>query len=114
VRWARGVSDDASKVKPIEQQLDRYHRHTKHCRHCRECLNELGALEAKLVDLTTGACAASVLLGLGGAVVGQEAPAVVALGIAGLATGAAERVRDMQSEFLTSVKRRGDPIPKLW
>jgi len=114
VRWARGVSDDASKVKPIEQQLDRYHRHTKHCRHCRECLNELGALEAKLVDLTTGACAASVLLGVGGAVVGQEAPAVVALGVAGLATGAAERVRDMQSEFLTSVKRRGDPIPKLW
>lgn len=114
VRWADGVVDDASKVKPLEQQLERYNRHTRHCRYCKEALEELGALETKLVDLSNAMCAGGLIMGVGGAVVGQEAPAVVALCVAGLATGAAERVRDMQSEFLTSVKRRGDPIPKLW
>lgn len=114
MRWADGVVDDASKVKPLEQQLERYNRHTRHCRHCKACLEELGELETKLVDLSNAMCAGGLVLGVGGAVVGQEAPAVVALCVAGLATGAAERVRDMQSEFLTSVKRRGDPIPKLW
>ena len=105
--------DDASKVKPLEQQLERYNRHTRHCRYCKEALEELGSLEAKLVGSPT--CARGLaLMGVGG-ILGQEAPAVVALCVAGLATGAAEKtVRDMQSEFKTSVKRRGDPIPKLW
>ena len=45
---------------------------------------------------------------------GQEAPAVVSLCLAGLAVNAAEAARDMQNEFLTSKPRRGVPIPKLW
>ena len=114
VRWAEGVEDDASKVKPLAQQLDRYDRHTRHCRHCRECLSELGELEAKLVNVANVACGAGLALGMVGGILGQEAPAVVSLCVAGLATGAAEKTRDMQQEFKTSVKRRGDPIPKLW
>ena len=114
VRWAPGVEDDASKVKPLAQQLDRYDRHTRHCRHCRECLAELGELEAKLVGVANVACGAGLALGLMGGILGQEAPAVVSLCVAGLATGAAEKTRDMQEEFKTSVKRRGDPVPKLW
>ena len=58
--------------------------------------------------------AAGLVLGLGGAVLGQEAPAVVSLCLAGLAVNAAEAARDMQNEFLTSKPRRGVPIPKLW
>ena len=114
VRWAPGVEDDASKVKPLAQQLDRYDRHTRHCRYCRECLAELGELEARLVRAANVACGAGLALGLMGGILGQEAPAVVSLCVAGLATGAAEKTRDMQEEFKTSVKRRGDPIPKLW
>jgi hypothetical protein len=114
VRWAAGVADDATKVKPLAQQLDRYDRHTRHCRCCRECLAELGSLEAKLVGVANVACGAGLALGLVGGILGQEAPAVVSLCVAGLATGAAEKTRDMQNEFKTSVKRRGDPIPKLW
>ena len=114
VRWAAGVADDATKVKPLAQQLDRYDRHTRHCRCCRECLAELGSLEAKLVGVANVACGAGLALGLVGGILGQEAPAVVSLCVAGLATGAAEKTRDMQEEFKTSVKRRGDPIPKLW
>jgi hypothetical protein len=114
VRWAEGVEDDASKVKPLVEQLDRYDRHTRHCRHCRECLAELGELEAKLVNVANVACGAGLALGMVGGILGQEAPAVVSLCVAGLATGAAEKTRDMQQEFKTSVKRRGDPIPKLW
>ena len=114
VRWAAGVADDATKVKPLAQRLDRYDRHVRHCRYCRECLKELGSLEAKLVGVANVACGAGLALGLVGGILGQEAPAVVSLCVAGLATGAAEKTRDMQNEFKTSVKRRGDPIPKLW
>jgi len=114
VKWALGVKDDGSKVKPLAQQLDRYDRHTRHCRHCRECLSELGVLESKLTTISNVACGAGLALGLVGGILGQEAPAVVSLCVAGLAAGAAEKTRDMQEEFKTSVKRRGDPIPKLW
>ena len=75
---------------------------------------ELGELEAKLVNVANVACGAGLALGMVGGILGQEAPAVVSLCVAGLATGAAEKTRDMQQEFKTSVKRRGDPIPKLW
>lgn len=114
VKWAKGVADDASKVKPIEQQLERYNRHTRHCRHCKEALKELGILEERCVDFSNAMLAGGLVMGLGGAVVGQEGPAVVALCLAGLAVNAAEAVRDMQNEFLTSQPRRGLPIPKLW
>ena len=48
------------------------------------------------------------------AIAAAQADAVTEVQECGFRPGAAERVRDMQSEFLTSVKRRGDPIPKLW
>jgi hypothetical protein len=114
VRWAEGVRDDASKVKPIAQRLERYERHTRHCRHCKETLKELGILEERCVALSNAMLAGGLALGLGGAIVGQEGPAVVSLCIAGIMMNAAEQVRDMQNEFKTSVPRRGDPIPKLW
>jgi|TARA_B110000977_G_scaffold114033_2_gene147541 hypothetical protein len=114
VRWSSGVKDDASKVKPLTEQLDRYDRHTKHCRHCREALNELGVLEGKLRTVANVASGTGLALGLVCGILGNEAPAVVTLCVAGLATGAAEKTRDMQVEFKTSVKSRGDPIPKLW
>lgn len=114
VRWARGVADDASKVKPVEQRLERFDRHTRHCRHCKAALAELGVLEERCVDFSNAMLAAGLVMGLGGAVVGQEGPAVVSLCLAGLAVNAAEAVRDMQNEFITSKPRRGVPIPKLW
>ena len=114
VQWASGVKDDASQLKPLTQQLDRYDRHTKHCRHCRECLSELGVLESKLQTVSNIAWGSGLALGLVGGILGNEGPAVVSLCIAGLALGAAEKTKDMQNEFKTSVKVRGDPIPKLW
>ena len=114
MKWAKGVADDASKMKPLEQQLDRYDRHTRHCRYCKEALKELGILEERCVDFSNAMLAGGLVMGLGGAVVDQEGPAVVALCLAGLAINAAEKVRDMQNEFITSKPRRGVPVPKLW
>ena len=71
-------------------------------------------LEERLVDFSNAMLAAGLVFGLGGAVVGQEGPAVVSLCLAGLAVNATESVRDMQHGMKTSVPRRGDPIPKLW
>ena len=114
VKWADGVRDDESKMKPIAQRLERYERHTRHCRYCKAALRELGVLEERLVDFSNAMLAAGLVFGLGGAVVGQEGPAVVSLCLAGLAVNATESVRDMQHGMKTSVPRRGDPIPKLW
>ena len=114
VKWADGTRDDESKMKPIAQRLERYERHTRHCRYCKAALRELGVLEERLVDFSNAMLAAGLVFGLGGAVVGQEGPAVVSLCLAGLAVNATESVRDMQHGMKTSVPRRGDPIPKLW
>ena len=113
VRWAAGVADDATKVKPLAQRLDR----TTGIQALQVLPRVPEGLEfarGKLVGVANVACGAGLALGLVGGILGQEAPAVVSLCVAGLATGAAEKTRDMQNEFKTSVKRRGDPIPKLW
>ena len=114
VKWAEGVRDDESKMKPIAQRLERYERHTRHCRYCKAALRELGVLEERLVDFSNAMLAAGLVFGLGGAVVGQEGPAVVAVCLAGLAVNATESVRDMQHGMKTSIPRRGDAMPKLW
>jgi hypothetical protein len=72
VKWAEGVRDDESKMKPIAQRLERYERHTRHCRYCKAALRELGVLEERLVDFSNAMLAAGLVFGLGGAVVGQE------------------------------------------
>jgi hypothetical protein len=77
-------------------------------------LSELGVLESKLQTVSNIAWGSGLALGLVGGILGNEGPAVVSLCIAGLALGAAEKTKDMQNEFKTSVKVRGDPIPKLW
>ena len=65
--------------------MERYNRHTRHCRHCKAALTELGTLEERCVEFSNAMLAWGLVLGLGGAVLGQEGPAVVALCLAGLA-----------------------------
>lgn len=114
VAWAKGVADDAPKVKSQEEQLDRYHRHTKHCIACKTALKELGVLEERCVNASKYLLAAGLLFAVAGAAFDQEAPAVVATCLAGASMVGAESVRDMQHEYLSSVPRRGVPKPKLW
>ena len=114
VAWAPGVVDDASKVKSEAEQLDRYHRHTKHCVACKTALSELGVLEERCVAASKYLLAGGLFLAVTGAAFDQEAPAIVATCLAGASLVGAEKVRDMQHEFLSSVPRRGVPKPKLW
>ena len=114
VAWAPGVVDDASKVKSEAEQLDRYHRHTKHCVACKTALSELGVLEERCVAASKYLLAGGLFLAVTGAAFDQEAPAIIATCLAGASLVGAEKVRDMQHEFLSSVPRRGVPKPKLW
>lgn len=114
VRWAPGVVDDASKVKSEAEQFDRYHRHTKHCIACKTALNELGALEERCMLASKVFLASGLFLAVTGAAFDQQAPATIAVCLAGASLVGAEKVRDMQHEFLSSVPRRGVPKPKLW
>ena len=114
VRWAPGVVDDASKVKSEAEQFDRYHRHTKHCVACKTALNELGVLEERCMLASKALLASGLFLAVTGAAFDQQAPATIAACLAGASLVGAEKVRDMQHEFISSVPRRGVPRPKLW
>jgi len=114
VAWARGVVDDASKVKSEAEQLDRYHRHTKHCVACKTALAELGKLEERCVLASKYLLAGGLFLAVTGAAFDQQAPATISACLAGASLVGAEMVRDMQHEFVSSVPRRGVPKPKLW
>ena len=101
-------------MKSEAEQLDRYHRHTKHCVACETALSELGVLEERCVAASKYLLAGGLFLAVTGAAFDQEAPAIIATCLAGASLVGAEKVRDMQHEFLSSVPRRGVPKPKLW